>query len=154
VTIAMMEAYHGAERLMQIGERRLTVKIPAGATTGTKVRMAGIGPNGSDIFLVIEVTPDPTFERKGDDLTTEVTVDLYTAVLGGQVNVPTPAGDVILTIPAGTQPGQSFRLTGRGMPVMRAPNSHGDLLAKVKVSLPRQLSAQQKELFEQLRNIL
>ncbi len=154
VTIALTEAYHGAERVMQLADRRLTVKIPPGAATGTKVRMAGVGPNGSDIHLVIEVSPDPTFERKGDDLLTEVTIDLCSAVLGGQAPVPTPAGNVILTIPAGTQPGQTFRLTGRGMPQLKTPKTHGDMLVKVKVLLPRQLSEKQKELFEQLRKSL
>jgi curved DNA-binding protein len=152
-TITFMEAFHGAERVVQIGERRLTVRIPPGASTGTKVRITGVGPGGSDIYLVIEVTPDVQFERKGDDLHTEVSVDLYTAVLGGQVRVPTPNGDVMLTIPAGTQPGQSFRLAGRGMPHLRDAQSSADLYAKVKVTLPRQLSPEQKSLFEQLRKL-
>jgi curved DNA-binding protein len=152
VTITLLEAYHGAERVVQIGERRLTVKIPPGAANGTKVRMAGVGPGNNDIYLVIEVAPDSVYERKGDELFTEVTVDLYTALLGGQVNVPTPAGDVILTIPAGTQPGQSFRLAGRGMPLLRDAQSHGDLRVKVKVTLPVKLTPKQKAIFEQLRN--
>lgn len=111
-------------------------------------------PNGqrSDLYLVIEVLPDPRFERKDDDLYTEVTIDLYTAVLGGQVTVPTLGGDVILTIPPGTQPGQIFRLSGRGMPNLRNPQKHGDLYVKVKVELPRHLTPQQRALFEQLRH--
>jgi len=135
--------------------QRIEVKIPAGAQTGTKVRMAGAAssPDGQrrDLYLVIEVIPDPRFERKGADLYTEVLVDLYTAVLGGTVNVPTPSGEVVLTIPAGTQPAQSFRLAGRGMPMIRNPQKHGDLYARVKVQLPRQLSVEQRRLFEQLR---
>ncbi len=152
-TITFMEAFRGAERVVQIGERRLTVRIPPGAATGTKVRMTGVGPDGSDIYLVIEVAPDGQFERKGDDLHTEISVELYTALLGGQVRVPTPNGDVVLTIPAGTQPGQSFRLVGRGMPHLRNAQTSGDLYAKVKVTLPRQLSPEQKALFEQLRKL-
>jgi curved DNA-binding protein len=152
VTITLMEAFHGAERVVQIGERRLTVKIPPGATTGTKVRMAGAAPGNSDIYLVVEVASDSVFERKGDDLFTDVSVDLYTAVLGGQASVPTPAGEVILTVPAGTQPGQTFRLAGRGMPLLRDAQTHGDLMARVKVSLPRKLTPKQKAIFEQLRN--
>jgi curved DNA-binding protein len=152
VTITLMEAYNGAERMVQIGEKRLTVKIPPGSTQGTRVRMAGVGPGNADIHLVIDVAADSVYERKGDDLFTEVTVDLYTALLGGQINVPTPAGDVILTIPAGTQPGQTFRLAGRGMPMLRDPQTHGDLMARVKVTLPRKLTPKQKAIFEQLRN--
>ncbi|MGB9799988.1 MAG: DnaJ C-terminal domain-containing protein [Thermanaerothrix sp.] len=156
VQITLEEAYRGTTRLIQVDGRRLEGKIPPGARTGTKVRLAGqgpIGPNGqrSDLYLVIEVLPDPRFERKDDDLYTEVTIDLYTAVLGGQVTVPTLGGDVILTIPPGTQPGQVFRLSGRGMPNLRNPQKHGDLYVKVKVELPRHLTPQQRALFEQLR---
>jgi curved DNA-binding protein len=114
--------------------------------------MAGVGPGSADIYLVIDIAPDSVFERKGDDLFTDVTIDLYTAVLGGQANVATPAGDVILTIPAGTQPGQTFRLAQRGMPVLRDAQAHGDLLARVKVTLPKKLTPKQKAIFEQLRN--
>ncbi len=153
VTISLLEAYQGAERTIQIGDRRLTVKIPAGAAKGTKVRMGGVGPGSSDLYLVIDIAPDTNFERKGDDLYTEVSVDLYTALLGGQARVSTPGGDVVLTIPAGTQPGQSIRLSGRGMPHLRDPQNHGDLYAKMKVTLPRQLTSEQKKLLEQLRKL-
>ncbi|MCX8023998.1 MAG: J domain-containing protein [Thermanaerothrix sp.] len=157
VQITLEEAYRGTTRLIQVDGRRLEGKIPPGARTGTKVRLAGqgpVGPNGqrSDLYLVIEVLPDPRFERKDDDLYTEVTIDLYTAVLGGQVTVPTLSGDVILTIPPGTQPGQIFRLSGRGMPNLRNPQKYGDLYVKVKVELPRHLTPQQRALFEQLRH--
>lgn len=153
VTISLMEAFRGAERTLQIGDRRLTVKIPAGAAKGTKVRMSGVGPGNGDLYLVVDVAPDPSYERKGNDLYTEITVDLYTAVLGGQARVPTPEGDVVLTIPAGTQPGQTMRLGGRGMPHLRDPQKHGDLYARTKVTLPKQLSPEQKKLFEQLRKL-
>ncbi len=152
MTISFQEAYQGAERSVQFESRHLQVKVPAGANTGTKVRMAGIGPGGADIYLVIEVTPDPAYERKGDDLYTEVSLDLYTAVLGGQATVVTPGGNVVLTIPAGTQHDQTFRLAGRGMPRLRgAPKTYGDLYPRAVVHLPRTLSTRQRELFEQLR---
>jgi curved DNA-binding protein len=152
VTISFKEAYQGAERNVQLDGRHLQVKIPAGANTGTRVRMAGVGPGGADIHLVIEITPDPTIERKGDDLYTEVSLDLYTAVLGGQATVTTPGGNVVLTIPPGTQQGQTFRLTGRGMPRLRGtPKTYGDLYARAVVHLPRNLTPRQRELFEQLR---
>jgi curved DNA-binding protein len=153
VTITLLEAFQGAERTLQIGERRLTVKIPAGAAKGTKVRMSGVGPGNSDLYLVVDVAPDPKYERKGDDLYTEVSVDLYSAILGGQARVSTLGGDVLLTIPEGTQPGQSMRLSGRGMPHLRDPQNHGDLYAKVKVTLPRHLTSEQKKLVEQLRKL-
>lgn len=155
VQISLDEAYRGAERTVMVDNRKLQMKIPAGARTGTKVRMAGAGPAGpngraSDLYLNIEVLPDPRFERRGDDLYTDVTTDLYTAVLGGEARVQTPEGAVMLTIPAGTQPGQSFRLSGRGMPLLRNPNKKGDLFARIKVQIPRDLTPEQRKLFEQL----
>jgi len=155
VTISLMEAYHGARRAFEIEGRKVEVKIPPGAHTGTKVRVQGVipgqGSQNQDLFLIIEVSPDSTYERKGDDLHMEVPVDLYTAILGGQVSVSTPDGNVTLTIPPGTQPGQNFRLAGRGMPHLRAPQEHGDLFVRARVQTPRNLSPGQKELFEQLR---
>ena len=140
--ISFLEAYQGTERTLQIDDRRLQVKIPAGAHSGTRVRLQDVGPSNvigqkSDIYLVVEVASDARFERKGDDLYTDITLDLFTAVLGGQVNVQTPGGNVLLTIPPGTQPGQTFRLGGRGMPHLRSPQEHGDLFARARVTLPR-----------------
>jgi curved DNA-binding protein len=107
----------------------------------------------SDVYLVVEVLPDPNFERKGSDLHGEFDVDLYTAVLGGEAKVTTPDGKVVLTIPAGTQPGQAFRLTGRGMPHLRDPQKHGDLYARARIGLPRHLTSEQRELFEKLAHL-
>lgn len=152
VSITLEEAYQGTQRLIQIGNRRLEVKIPAGAKTGTRVRVpASASGQPSDLHLVIEVLPHPRYERKNDDLYADETVDLYTAVLGGSAPVTTLAGNVELTIPAGIQPGQSIRLTGRGMPRLKTPDQHGDLFVQVKVQLPRNLTPQQRELFEKLR---
>jgi len=131
------------------------VKIPPGAKSGTKVRMAGAVPladgRSADLYLVVDVAPDAQYERKGDDLYSEVTVDVLTAVLGGQVEVPTLAGKVLLTIPPGSQPGQLFRLAGRGIPKLRNPQEHGDLYVRLKVQIPRSLTPRQRELYEQLR---
>lgn len=156
VSISLFEAYHGAQRMLQMDDRKLEVSIPAGVKTGSKVRMAGIGPKGSngrasDIYLVIQVEPDSRFERKGNDLYTDIEIDLYTAVLGGEVNVPTMTGKVVLTIPAGTQPGQNIRLAKLGMPELRSKGQFGDLYARIKINLPRKLTDTQRKLFEQLR---
>jgi curved DNA-binding protein len=157
VRISFTEAYQGTERSLQVDDRRLEVKIPAGARTGTKIRVPGAAPADSrgqhgDIYLEIEMAEDSRFERKGDDLYTDVTIDLFTAVLGGQANVPTPAGNVLLTIPPGTQAGQTFRLAGRGMPHLKNSKQYGDLYARIKVQIPRELTAKQRALFEQLKN--
>jgi curved DNA-binding protein len=150
VTISLDEAYRGSARQMNVDGKKLEVKIPAGARSGTKVRMRGAGPNRSDIYLVLEVAADPRFERKGDNLHGQVAIDLYTAVLGGEARVPTLKGDVVLRIPAGTQPGQSFRLKGKGMPHLKDSAHYGDLFVKAKVTVPKKLSAEEKKLFEQL----
>lgn len=155
VQITLEEAFHGAERTVQVDGRRLQLKIPAGARTGTKVRMRGAGPTApdgspSDLFLVIEVMDDSRFERRDDDLHTHVTTDLYTAILGGEVRVPTLDGQVVLTIPAGTQPGRTFRLSKRGMPQLRNAEKRGDLYAHVNVRIPTNLTAEQRQVFENL----
>lgn len=155
MVIGLHEAYQGSSRQVRIGDRHFDVKIPKGAKTGTKLRLAGAGPNGpggkaGDVYLVMKVSPDPRFDRKGDDLYTDVLVDVPTAVLGGKVSVPTLSGSVTLTIPPGTQTGQTFRLKGKGMPKLKANHQHGDLYANVQVDIPKKLTAQQRELYEQL----
>jgi curved DNA-binding protein len=159
VEISLSEAYHGTTRLLQKDGHRLEIKIPPGARTGTRIRMAGEGGTGAangasgDLYLRVKVLSDPRFERQDDDLHVAVPVELYTAVLGGHVQVETLSGPVKLTIPAGTQNGRRFRLRGKGMPRLRQPEQHGDLYARVDVHLPQQLTSRQRELFEELRDI-
>jgi len=157
VAISLQEAYTGATRLITKGERTVRVNIPAGAKSGTKVRLAGEGESGysggqaGDLYLIVEVEPDSRFERDGDDLTVEVKVDMFTALLGGQVEVPTLGRPINLKVPAGTQSGRKFRLTGKGMPVLNQPDKHGDLYARVLVTVPENLNPEQRELVEQLK---
>ena len=158
VAISLKEAFSGTTRTLQIGKRRVEVTIPAGARTGTKIRVPGAGSNkadrsSSDIYLIMDVAEDPFFEREGDDLHTQVTVDVFKATLGGEAEVKTMAGKVLLTIPAGTQPEQVFRISGRGMPKLKNPDTKGDLYVRVKVQIPRQLSARQKSLLEEAARI-
>ncbi len=154
ITISLQEAFQGTTRLLEVNGRRLEVKIPRGANTGTKVRVsdAVTSPNGqkNDLYLVIQVAKDPQFERKGDDLVSELKVDLYTVVLGGEIQVPTLSGNVFLKIPEGTQPGKTFRLAGRGMPNVKKPDQCGDLFVRVQVRIPDKLSTRQRELFREL----
>jgi curved DNA-binding protein len=159
VEITLQEAYTGTTRILQKDGQRLEVKIPAGAKTGTRVRMSGHGGQGvaggeaGDLYLRVRVLPDPRFERKDADLHTTVSADLYTMVLGGEVRVPTMTGHVVLTIPAGTQSGRTFRLRGKGMPHLRTPDQQGDIYAKVEVRLPTDLTPRQRELFEELQKL-
>ncbi len=156
VTISLREAYSGTKRYLEIGGRRVEASIPPGARDGTKVRLRGIGPTGpdgrpGDLYLVIQVMEDPLFERKGDDLYTQTTVDVFTALLGGEAEVTTLEGRLLLTIPPGTQPDQLFRLAGRGMPLLKNPQQKGDLYVRVKVQIPKQLSPRQRALLEEAR---
>ncbi len=137
--------------------KRLEVKIPPGVKDGSRVRIAGKGGEGyggsrGDLYLVVSVKPHRLFERRGDDLHVEVAVPLVVAVLGGEVQVPTLKGKLALKIPPQTQNGRTFRLSGQGMPHLGS-SSRGDLLAKVNVVLPEKLSAEEKKLFEQLKQL-
>lgn len=157
VQITLEEAYHGTKRILQKDGKKIEVDIKPGVRTGSRIRLAkqgmpgiGGGPAG-DLFLNIEVAPDARFERHGDDLTVEVPVDLYTALLGGEVAVPTPKGtSLMLKIPPESQNGKTFRLANKGMPKLNEPNAFGDLYARIKVVLPEKLSKKEQELFQQL----
>jgi curved DNA-binding protein len=156
IEVTLEEAYHGGERTLQKGGQKKKVTIPRGARTGTKIRIAGEGGPGQqpgDLYLVVALQPHKTFERDGDDLRMDVPVDLYTAVLGGEARIQTLNGDVVLTIPPETQSGKVFRLTGRGMPRLREPNTHGDLYARVVVKIPTHLTEQERRLFAQLAEL-
>jgi DnaJ-class molecular chaperone len=114
--------------------------------------MRGAAGQG-DIVLNIEVLPDPRYTREGDNLRAEIPVDLYTAVLGGEVEVQAPDKTVALRIPPGTQNGKVFRLRGLGMPHLKKPDQRGDLLAVVNVQLPTHLSEREKQLFMELQQL-
>lgn len=159
VNISLEEAYHGTTAMISKDGRRLQVRIPRGARTGTKVRVSGegapsmTGDEAGDLYLNVTVAEDGRFTREGDNLYVDATIDLYTAVLGGQVTVPTLEGNVTLKVAAGTQPGQLIRLRGKGMPHLRQEESHGDLYVRVHVELPTNLSEREQELFTELASL-
>jgi len=138
--------------------RRLEVKIPAGVKDGSKIRIAGEGGPGrgggskGDLYLVVKVLAHKVFERKGNDLYTEVSVPLTTAMLGGEVSLPTLNGNLSLKIPAETQNGKVFRLAGKGMPKL-GDSGYGNMFAKVRVVLPTNLTEEERKLFERLRSL-
>tara|TARA_B100002003_G_C13730320_1_gene365038 strand:+ start:98 stop:523 length:426 start_codon:yes stop_codon:yes gene_type:complete len=137
--------------------KRLEVKIPAGVTDGSRVRIAGKGQPGygganGDLYLVTKVKPHPVLKRKGDELHVEVPVPVLVAVLGGEIHVPTLKDKLALKIPPETQNGRVFKLTGKGMPHL-GNSSRGDLLAKVVIKLPANLSPEEKELYEKLAEL-
>jgi curved DNA-binding protein len=150
VEVTLEEAYQGTTRTLSFANgKRLEVKVPPGVRAGSRVRLAGKGVQGGDLYLVISVKPHRLFERRGDNLYVKVAVPLVVAMLGGEVEVPTLKGKLALKIPPETQNGRIFRLAGQGMPHL-GNSSHGDLLAKVNVVLPTNLTQQEKELFKQL----
>lgn len=151
--ISFQESFDGTTRTLQTNGRKLSVRIPAGVKTGSKVRVAGAGPEGIDLYLIIQVEEDARFEREGSNLTTISTVSIFTLLLGGDADVETPTGKVKLNIPAGTQPEQVFRLAGRGMPHLKDPKTRGDLYVKLKVQVPKYLSSKQRELIEEASRI-
>ncbi|MHB1356624.1 MAG: DnaJ C-terminal domain-containing protein [Anaerolineae bacterium] len=156
VKITLEEACCGTVRLLQDGERRLEIKIPAGVDTGSKVRVAGEGEPGrngakpGDLKLVVVVQEHPKIERKGNDLYMRLAVDLYTLILGGEVPFDTLKGRVSLRIPPETPVGREFRLRGRGMPLLKTPDQYGDFFVKVEANLPQNLSEVEVNLFKQL----
>jgi len=137
--ISLQEAYRGTTRVVDVDGKRLEVTIPPGADTGTRVRLTGKAPGGGDLFVVVRLLPDARFTRRGADLERELALTLEEALLGAEVKVDTLKGSVLLKIPAGTQSGRTFRLTGQGMPRFKA-NGHGDLYARARVILPTDLS--------------
>jgi len=147
--ITLEEAFHGTTRLVDVDGKRLEVKIPKGADTGSRIRLTGKAPGGGDLYVVVKQQPHRTFKRRGADLERELPLTLGEALLGAEVPVRTLKGRVLLTIPAGTQTGRTFRLKGQGMPRFRA-DGYGDLYAKAKVILPTDLSDDARAAAEQL----
>jgi len=151
--ITLEEAYKGTQRRIQTDGKEKIVRIPAGVRTGSKVRVAGAGPNGLDLYLIVNVAENKKFERHSNDLHTTASVNVFTAILGGEAEVETLEGKITLNVPAGTQPDQVFRLTGRGMPHLKNPKEKGDLFVKLKVQVPKYLSAKQRELLDEASRI-
>ncbi|MBW2051000.1 MAG: molecular chaperone DnaJ [Deltaproteobacteria bacterium] len=141
-------------------KEKIKARIPAGVDNGSKVRLAGKGMPGmgggpaGDLFLEIEIAPDPVFHRQGRDIYIDAKVPLFDAVLGGKVEVPTPTGGrAMLKIPAGTQTDQKFRLKGKGIPRGKSKPA-GDLYVTAKIQVPKDLSPEAKEMFEKLKGMV
>jgi curved DNA-binding protein len=165
--LGLEDAYHGTTQRLTLKHdghsRTVDVRIPAGVTDGSRVRVSGEGEHGSggaksgDLYLRIRLAPHPQFERKGRDLYVRVPVPLTTAVLGGEAEVQTLSGKSLrLRIPPTTQNQQVFRLKGHGMPPLGKSGKsgeHGDLYATVDVQLPKELTPEQRKHFEELKKL-
>ena len=147
--VTLEEVSQGTTRLLQVGDRRYQVTIPAGVVDGQRIRLsgkAGSGPGAGDVYVRVRVLPHATFERRGADLTREVPVSLRDALLGGQAPVETLGRTrLLLRIPPETQTGRTFRLAGQGLPHFRG-EGRGDLYARVRVVLPTHLDEHAREL--------
>jgi len=149
VDLTLEEAFRGTERALEIDGHRVQASIPLGVRTGTRVRLAGRGESGrnggtaGDLYLIIKVLPNDIFERDGDDLHFDASVDVFTAIAGGEIRIPALEKPLTLTIPPRTNANQTFRLRGKGMPYLREPNKRGDMFARVKLVLPDVLTDQE-----------
>jgi curved DNA-binding protein len=150
VEITLEEAFWGTARTIQQGTERFEISIPRGVANGSKVR---ITPGRDALTLIIALKPHDLFRRDGDNLHSRIKLDLYTALLGGEVNIPTLEGPLLLVVPANTQNERIFRLKGKGMPLVKTPEQRGDLLVEVEVTLPVPLTDEERRRFVELRRL-
>ena len=152
----LRDVYESHKRTITVNGKNLRITIPAGATDGQTIKLAGQGGPGTnggpsgDLYITFVITEDSKFKRVGDDLYTNADISLYTAVLGGEETIDTYTGKVKLKIPAGTQNGTKVRLKGKGFPVYKQDGKFGDLIISYNIAIPVNLTAEQKELFEKL----
>jgi len=157
--ITFLEAYEGSKRTFEWKGKKIRITIKPGTKDGQKLRIKGkgepsrsSGPHG-DLFIIMEIQPDARFKQKGDDLVYAAQIDIYTAVLGGKVEIPTMTGRVKLTVPKGTETGRVVRLKGKGMPKNAQKTQFGDLHVHLKVNLPKSLTSEEESLFRKLQEI-
>ncbi len=150
--LSLEEAYRGGEKTISIGSERLTVRIPPGVREGQKIRLAGKGRAGGDLYLHVKLQSRPEMRLEGDDIYTVVEVPAPIAVVGGKVRVQTLDGPVEITIPKRTQAGRKLRLAGKGWP--RKDKSRGDQYAEVRVTIPTNPSPEEERLYAQLAELI
>ena len=156
--ITLEEAYHGTSRMLKVDSQTIKMKIKPGSADQQLLRIPGKGGQGyngppGDLIIKVQLQRHPSFERRKDDLYCTVAVDLYTALLGGSVKVKTFKGTVSVNVPPETASGRLLKMSGLGMPLFSMKNKHGDLYARAEIQLPKNLSAEEKELFGRLREM-
>jgi curved DNA-binding protein len=155
-TLSLEEAYHGTTCLIRLNGQTIKVTINPGVADGQMLRVAGKGGDGrnggpsGDLFLTVRIATHPEFHREGNDLRCELPVPLYVALLGGKTEIKAPKGKVTVSIPKGTPNDKELRLRGLGMPIYAKKNKFGDLLVRVNIALPENLSEEEIDLFGKL----
>ena len=156
--IKLSDVYKTHQQILTINGKQVRITIPAGIENGQTIRLRGYGsrgvnggPNG-DLYITFAITNDTNYVRKGNDLELSLPIDLYTAMLGGEVTVDTMSGKVKLKVAPETQNGTKTRLKGKGFPVYKKEGEYGDLYITYQVVLPTNLTDKQKQLFEELKN--
>ena len=154
--LELAEAYETHQRTLNVNNKKIRITIPAGIENGQTIKIAGHGgvgmnggPNG-DLYITFQITNNPDFRRLGNDLYTTADLDLYTAVLGGEITIDTLNGKVKLKVKPETQNGSKIKLKGKGFPVYKSKGQSGDLFVTYNVKIPTNLSERQKELFYEL----
>ena len=154
--LTLRDAYHTHKQVLTVNGKNIRITIPAGVEDGQVIKLTGHGgpgvnggPNG-DLYITFIIAPDPKFKRLGNDLYTTVELDLYNAVLGGEITMETLDGKIKLKVNPETQNGSTIRLKGKGFPVYKKEGEYGDLFVTWQVKLPTNLTEKQKELFRQL----
>jgi curved DNA-binding protein len=155
ISLSLTEAYKGVQKSFNLGTETIKVRIPGGAKAGSRIRVRGKGnvntynKQRGDLYLTVELQPHPFFRLEGEQLICEVPVTPDEAVLGAQIEIPTPDGMVTVNVPAGVRSGQSLRLRGKGWANPRG--ERGDQLAKIVIATPKSISATERELYEKIR---
>ncbi len=159
VNLSLRDAATTHKQTFSINGKNVRITVPAGIDNGQVIKLTGYGGPGSgggpagDLYITFSVSADPVFKRNGNDLYTSSTIDLYTAMLGGEALINTLNGQVKLKIKEGTQPGEKIRLKGKGFPVYKKEGEFGDLYITYDVTLPKTLSEKEKQLFEELKTL-
>jgi len=157
--VTLNEAFHGSKRMITVNEEKISVSIPQGVYNGQVLRVKGKGSPGrkggesGDLYMHVQMLPDPFYEIKENDLYCDLHISLYQAVLGGEVPVHAPKGSFTMKIPGETQNGKVLRMKGLGMPLYRKKNEFGDLYLKIIIDIPQNLTSKEIELFKQLASL-
>src|SRR5664279_1828203 len=155
----LIDAYKTHKQTLTINEKKIRITIPAGIENGQTIKIAGHGGKGinggpdGDLYITFSVANHPDFKRSGNDLFTTVNLDMYAAVLGGEITIETLNGKVKLKVKPETQNGSKVKLTGKGFPVYKNEGKFGDLYVTYLVKIPTNLTEKQKSLFKQLSEL-